>query len=86
MTDFRAAFPDLNFWGTEDFIAEGDYVVRQWEGAPLRRPKRASLTRLPLGEKSVRNGLAAGGNRIRTVGPGVRNVPPEADTGFCAGP
>ena len=33
MTDFRAAFPDLNFWGTADLIAEGDYVVGQWEGS-----------------------------------------------------
>lgn len=32
MADFRAAFPDLNFWGTADLIAEGDYVVGQWEG------------------------------------------------------
>jgi hypothetical protein len=32
MTDFRAAFRDLNFWGTADLIAEGDYVVGQWEG------------------------------------------------------
>ncbi|MDB5860789.1 MAG: putative ester cyclase [Ramlibacter sp.] len=32
MTDFRGAFPDLNFWGTTDLIAEGDYVVGQWEG------------------------------------------------------
>jgi predicted ester cyclase len=32
MTDFRAAFSDLNFWGTADLIAEGDYVVGQWEG------------------------------------------------------
>ena len=32
MTDFRAAFPDLNFWGTADLIAEGDYVVGQWKG------------------------------------------------------
>ncbi len=30
--EFRAAFPDLNFWGTADLIAEGDYVVGQWEG------------------------------------------------------
>jgi predicted ester cyclase len=29
---FRASFPDLNFWGTADLIAEGDYVVGQWEG------------------------------------------------------
>ena len=32
IADFRAAFPDLNFWGTADLIAEGDYVVGQWEG------------------------------------------------------
>jgi predicted ester cyclase len=32
MTDFRAAFPNMNFWGTADLIAEGDYVVAQWEG------------------------------------------------------
>src|SRR5262249_37040103 len=32
MTDFRRAFTDLNFWGTADLIAEGDYVVGQWEG------------------------------------------------------
>ena len=29
---FRAAFPDLDFWGSADLIAEGDYVVGQWEG------------------------------------------------------
>ncbi|MCZ0734847.1 ester cyclase [Phreatobacter sp. AB_2022a] len=32
MTDFRAAFPDLHFRGTAELIAEGDYVVGQWEG------------------------------------------------------
>lgn len=32
MTEFREAFPDLNFWGTADLIAEGDYVVGRWEG------------------------------------------------------
>ena len=32
MTDFRSAFPDLNFWGTADLIAECDYVVGRWEG------------------------------------------------------
>jgi predicted ester cyclase len=32
MTGFRAAFPDLNFWGAADLIAEGDYVVGRWEG------------------------------------------------------
>src|SRR5271156_3822731 len=29
---FREAFSDLNFWGTADLIAEGDYVVGRWEG------------------------------------------------------
>jgi predicted ester cyclase len=32
MSDFRQAFPDLNFWGAADLIAEGDYVVGRWEG------------------------------------------------------
>ena len=32
MADFREAFPDLNFWGAADLIAEGDYVVGLWEG------------------------------------------------------
>ncbi len=32
MSSFREAFPDLNFWGVADLIAEGDYVVGRWEG------------------------------------------------------
>jgi len=32
MSGFRKAFPDLNFWGTADLIAEGEYVVGRWEG------------------------------------------------------
>jgi predicted ester cyclase len=32
MTDFRSAFPDLNFCGTADLIAEGDHVVGRREG------------------------------------------------------
>ena len=32
MMDFRAAFPDLKFWGAADLIAEGDFVVGRWEG------------------------------------------------------
>jgi predicted ester cyclase len=32
MIGFREAFPDLNFWGTADLIAEGDYVVGRSEG------------------------------------------------------
>jgi predicted ester cyclase len=32
MNGFRQSFPDLNFWGTAELIAEGDFVVGQWEG------------------------------------------------------
>ena len=32
MTGFREAFPDLNFAGTADLIADGDFVVGRWEG------------------------------------------------------
>jgi predicted ester cyclase len=32
MTGFRAAFPDLRFWGAAELIAEDDYVVGRWEG------------------------------------------------------
>ena len=32
MTGFREAFPDLNFWGAADLIAEGDYVVVECRG------------------------------------------------------
>ena len=32
MVGFREAFPDLNFWGAADLIAEGAYVVGRWEG------------------------------------------------------
>jgi predicted ester cyclase len=32
MHGFRAAFPGLNFWGTAPLLADGDYVIGQWEG------------------------------------------------------
>ena len=32
ISGFREAFPDLNFSGAADLIAEGDYVVGRWEG------------------------------------------------------
>jgi predicted ester cyclase len=32
MTGFREAFPDLNFEGAADLIAEGDHVVGRWKG------------------------------------------------------
>ena len=47
MSDFRAAFPDLNFWGAADLIAEGDYVVGQWIGGGTHTG--GPMTDLPLG-------------------------------------
>ncbi len=32
MVGFRKAFPDLEFHGAADLIAEGDFVVGRWEG------------------------------------------------------
>jgi predicted ester cyclase len=32
MRGFRQAFPDLEFQGAAELIAEGDYVVGRWEG------------------------------------------------------
>jgi len=32
VTGFREAFPDLNFEGAADLIAEGDFVVGRWQG------------------------------------------------------
>jgi predicted ester cyclase len=54
MTDFRAAFPDLNFWGTADLIAEGDYVVGQWEGGGTHTG--AEFDDLPIGSLSAGSG------------------------------
>jgi hypothetical protein len=42
---FRQAFPDLNFWGAADLIAEGDYVVGRWEARWYAH--RTHLQRLP---------------------------------------
>ena len=46
-TAFRAAFPDLNFWGTADLIAEGDYVVGRWEGGGTHTGE--AFSDLPVG-------------------------------------
>ena len=45
---FRAAFPDLAFGGTADLIAEGDYVVGQWEGGGTHTG--AAFDDWPIGE------------------------------------
>jgi predicted ester cyclase len=67
MVDFRAAFPDLNFWGTADLIAEGDYVVGRWEGGGTHTG--------PAFKDFLVGGLpAATGRRMRFTGTTVLKV------------
>src|SRR6201994_2673185 len=51
---FRAAFPDLNFWGTAGLIAEGDYVVGQWEGGGTHTGE--AFDDMPLGALPANTG------------------------------
>jgi predicted ester cyclase len=67
MTDFRAAFPDLNFWGTADLIAEGDIVVGQWEGG-------GTHTGPAFNDFLVGSLLAATGRKMRFTGTTVLKV------------
>ena len=52
--DFRQAFPDLAFGGTADLIAEGDYVVGQWEGGGTHTGP--AFDDLPIGNLPVASG------------------------------
>ena len=65
--EFRAAFPDLNFWGTAELIAEGDYVVGQWEGGGTHTG--AAFRDLPVGSLP-----AATGRKMRFSGTTVLKV------------
>jgi predicted ester cyclase len=51
---FRAAFPDLGFWGTADLIGEGDYVVGQWEGGGTHTGD--AFDDMPVGSLPARTG------------------------------
>jgi predicted ester cyclase len=53
-TAFRESFPDLNFWGTADLIADGDYVVGQWEGGGTHTG--AAFSELPIGSLPAASG------------------------------
>jgi len=67
MTGFRAAFPDLNFWGAADLIAEGDYVVGRWEGGGTHTG--------PAFKDFLAGGLpAATGRKMRFTGTTVLKV------------
>jgi predicted ester cyclase len=66
-TKFRAAFPDLNFWGTADLLAEGDYVVGRWEGGGTHTG--AAFDDMPVGALD-----AATGQTMRFTGITVLKV------------
>jgi predicted ester cyclase len=53
-TEFRTAFPDLGFGGTADLIAEGDYVVGQWEGGGTH--SGPAFADLPVGSLPAASG------------------------------
>src|SRR6266852_4306896 len=67
MTDFRKAFPDLNFWGAADLIAEGDCVVGRWEGG-------GTHTGPAFGDFLVGSLPAASGRKMRFTGTTVLRV------------
>ena len=67
MNGFRAAFPDLNFWGTADLIAEGDYVVGRWEGG-------STHTGPAFGDFLIGPLPAASGRKMRFTGTTVLRV------------
>ena len=67
MTGFREAFPDLNFGGAADLIAEGDYVVGRWEGGGTHTG--AAFNDFILGALP-----AASGRRMRFTGTTVLRV------------
>ena len=61
MTEFREAFPDLNFWGVGGLIAEGDYVAARWDGGGTHTGPAFSA--LPVGSLP-----AASGRKMRFTG------------------
>ncbi len=66
-TGFRAAFPDLNFWGTADLLAEGDLVVGRWEGGGTHTG--VAFDDLPVGALT-----AGSGKTMRFTGTSVLRV------------
>jgi predicted ester cyclase len=67
ITEFRTAFPDLNFWAVGDLIAEGDYVVGRWDGGGTHTGP--AFSDLPVGSLP-----AASGKKIRFTGTTVFRI------------
>ncbi len=67
MIGFRAAFPDLEFGGAADLIAEGDYVVGQWKGG-------GTHTGPAFGDFLIGSLPAASGREMRFTGTTVLRI------------
>jgi predicted ester cyclase len=67
MVGFREAFPDINFWGAADLIAEGEYVVGRWEGG-------GTHTGPAFSDFLVGSLRAASGRKMRFTGTTVLRV------------
>lgn len=67
MSEFREAFPDLNFWGVGDPIAEGDFVAARWDGGGTH--SGPAFSALPVGSLP-----AASGRQMRFTGTTVFHI------------
>jgi SnoaL-like polyketide cyclase len=67
MTDFRKAFPDLDFWGTADLIAEGEYVVGRWEGGGTHTGPAFSKQAVAHAQRGGKILLDVAGKRLRKL-------------------
>jgi predicted ester cyclase len=67
MAGFRAAFPDLNFTGAADLIAEGDFVVGRWQGG-------GTHTGPAFSDFLIGSLPAASGRKMRFTGTSVLRV------------
>jgi predicted ester cyclase len=67
MMDFREAFPDLNFQGIGNLIAEGNYVVGRWEGG-------GTHTGLAFCDFRIGSIPAASGRKMKFAGTSVLRV------------
>ena len=67
MNGFREAFPDLEFGGVADLIAEGDHVVGRWEGG-------GTHTGPIFGDFLLGSLPAASGRKMRFTGTTVLRV------------
>jgi hypothetical protein len=57
MTELREGFPDLNFWGVGELIAEGDYVAGRWDGGGTHTGP--AFDHLPVGKLPAASGRNA---------------------------